>query len=107
MKSTLLATKTEREKLLDALARGLAPGESLVQVIDTYRASGKVTVQLPRDAHAEVVATEPPRLQPGGITELISYVRVKERDVREITFLGEEVERDIEIALRPARKPMS
>ncbi|MHB8585921.1 MAG: hypothetical protein ACYDDF_08830 [Thermoplasmatota archaeon] len=107
MKTVLLATKQEREKLLDALARGLEPGESLVQVIDTYRMSGKITLQIPQDAGAEVVATEPPRLQPGGITELVAYVRVKDRSIREVTFLGDEVERDVELALRAARKPMA
>lgn len=107
MKTKLLATGKERTRLLDALARGLEPGECLVQLIDTYRMSGKVTFQVPSDPSAEVVATEPPRLQPGGITELISYVRVKDRAVREVTLKGDDVERDVDLVMRAVRNPMS
>lgn len=106
MKTKLLATNKERTRLLDALARGLDPGECLVQVIDTYRASGKVTLMVPADPSAEVVATEPPRLQPGGITELIAYIRVRDRAFREVTIKGKEVDRDVDLVLRPVRTPM-
>jgi hypothetical protein len=105
-KQKLLATKREKERLLDALARGLAPGECLVRVVDTYRSSGKVTVQLPSDPTAEVVLAEPPMLVPGGITELIAYVRCRDRSVREVTFLDDAVERDVELQLAAVRKPL-
>ena len=94
-----------RASFLALAATRLAEGESIVRAVDTFRESGAVTVQSPVDPSAVVVAREVPRLQPGGITEIVTYLLVRDPTVREVTFRGEETIRDVEIALRPLAVP--
>lgn len=103
MHTKLVASEKDRVWLLDALGRGLAPGEVLVKAWDTYRASGRMTLHLPVDPGASVAAQERPLLQPGGITEMITYYRVRDPTFREITFAGPVVERDVDIHHPPVR----
>lgn len=72
---TIITASDSREKHLDALSRFLGPEETLIVTVDTYCDDGHMVLQVPLDPRAEVVAREPPRLQPGGVTELLSYVR--------------------------------
>lgn len=72
---TITTASESREKHLDALARFLGPTESLIVTVDTYCDDGHMVLQIPLDPKAEVIARETPRLMPGGVTELMSYVR--------------------------------
>lgn len=90
-----------RASFLAIAAARLGHDESIVRAVETFRESGALTVQVPLDPQAEIVAREAPRLQPGGITEVTTYLRVKDTAVREITFRGKATTRDVVITLRP------
>ena len=62
-----------RESLYCAAERDLAPGMALVRIVDTISAEVS-TLTLPTAPSAEVVAREDPRILPGGVTALVSYV---------------------------------
>lgn len=72
---TITTASESREKHLDALSKFLGPTEALIVTVDSYGDDGHMVLHIPLDPKAEVVAREPPRLLPGGVTELISYVR--------------------------------
>lgn len=74
----LVVPAEERTWLLDAFARGLAPGEVILRLVDTYRENGRHTLQLPLDPAAEVLFHESPRVEPDGATDLVSYVRARD-----------------------------
>ena len=74
MKTLLLITShTARERFYLAAERDLAPGSALVRVVDTVSLEA-TTLTVPNAPSAEVVALEPPRLVPGGVTLLVSYM---------------------------------
>jgi len=94
MKPRLMITTANdtRDKHLDALARFLGPTDSLVVTVDVYADDGRMILQVPLDPEAEVVAREHPRLQPGGLTEIISYIRCpKTTQTLELTVDNAEV----------------
>ncbi|HLE97991.1 MAG TPA: hypothetical protein VI997_11515 [Candidatus Thermoplasmatota archaeon] len=84
----LVESGGRRECHLDALARYLKSGETLVVTVDSYREDA-ATLHLPLDPAAEIVAVEPPTLQPDGVTEMVAYVvcrgstRVRRVHIRE------------------------
>lgn len=74
MKTLLLICGSQaRERLYLAAERDLAEGDALVRIVDSISLETS-TLTLPTAPSAEVVALEPPRLLPGGVTLLISYV---------------------------------
>lgn len=74
LKTLLLITShTARAHLYAAAERDLAPGDALVRIVDTVSLEAS-TLHVPHSPRAEVVAREPPRILPGGVTLLISYV---------------------------------
>lgn len=91
----------DRDAFLALASRRLSAGEAVVRAVDTYRESGAVTLQLPRDEDAIVVGREAPRLQPGGITEIVTYLLVRDTTVREVTLKGRGATRDVDVVLRP------
>lgn len=99
----LIVAHADRVWLLDAFGRGLEPGESILQLTDTYRQSGRHTVQLPTDASAEVLLLEAPRVMPGGVTEILSYVKTRDRTIRETTFRDGTVEHQVDRVVRAYR----
>lgn len=100
-----IPSPTQREWLLEAFARGLGPGEHIVKLCDVYRSSGRHTLQLPLDATAEVLLSEPPLLEPGGITEMRTYVKVRDRTIRETTIQNGLVLSGGLKVVRPDRSP--
>lgn len=90
-----------RASFLALAALRLGHGECIVRAIDTFRESGAVTIQCPVDPRAIIVAREVPRVQPGGITEIVTYLLARDPTVREVTFRGHEAIRDVRGALRP------
>lgn len=77
MKTMLIIETTKgRDKLLRAAEDTLVEGEAIVKITDTISVESS-TLTVPIDPTAEVVAREPPKLLPGGVTALISYVKVK------------------------------
>lgn len=77
MKTMLIIETTQgREKLLRAAEDSLAEGEAVVKITDTISVESS-TLTVPVDPNAEIIAREMPKVLPGGVTALISYVRVK------------------------------
>lgn len=97
----VLRPDKDRERHLDMLARFLDSGDLLVRAVDTY-AEGGATLHVPLDPAAEVVAVEPPTLQPGGLTEIVSYVvcraSTRFRRVKVATEDGSTEETDLVLA---------
>lgn len=100
-KPIVMVDPQTRASFLALAAARLAPGESVVRAVETYRESGAITVQAPVDPTAVIVGREVPRLQPGGITEIATYLLVKDPTVRELTFRGKDEVRDVRVALSP------
>ena len=76
MKTMLIVESTKgRENLLAAAEKTLAATEAIVRITDTISVDSS-TLTVPTDQNAEVIAREPPKLLPGGVTALISYVKV-------------------------------
>jgi len=76
MKTMLIVeTSKGRELLLNSAEKNLAEGEAIVKITDTISLESS-TLTVPSDPNAEVIAREPPKLLPGGVTALISYVKV-------------------------------
>jgi len=76
MKTMLIVESTKgRENLLSGVEKTLAANEAIVRITDTISIDSS-TLTVPTDPTAEVIAREPPKLLPGGVTALISYVRI-------------------------------
>lgn len=76
MKTMLIVESSKgRENLLAALEKTLVADEAIVRITDTISVDSS-TLTVPADSNAEVIAREPPKLLPGGVTALISYVKV-------------------------------
>ncbi len=71
----IVETRKGRERLLRHAEENLAGGEAIVKIVDTVE-DGAVTLTVPTDAGAEIVAREPPKVEADGATLLTSYVRV-------------------------------
>ena len=76
MKTMLIVESSKgRENLLAAIEKTLVADEAIVRITDTISVDSS-TLTVPTDANAEVIAREPPKLLPGGVTALISYVKI-------------------------------
>ena len=76
MKTMIIVETTKgREMLLSTAEKSLNEGEAVVKITDTISLDSS-TLTVPLDPNAEVIAREPPKLLPGGVTALISYVKV-------------------------------
>lgn len=73
----LLQTEAARDRFLAMAADALPAGERIVRATERV-GEHTMTVTLPRDATAELVAREPPLVLPGGFTALVSYYRVRD-----------------------------
>lgn len=117
MKTMLIVETTKgRERLLSTAEKTLMEGEAIVRITDTISLESS-TLTVPLDPTAEVIAREPPKLLPGGITALISYVKLPSAGLkateyrmektaivssREITLKAERVGKSRPAATEPA-----
>jgi len=77
MKTILIVENPEgRERLFRAAEESLAQNEAIVKITDTISLE-RSTLTVPHAAEAEVLAREAPKLVPGGVTALISYVKIR------------------------------
>lgn len=112
MKTLLIIETTKgRDQLLRSAEDTLLEGEAIVKITDTISVETS-TLTVPADATAEVVAREPPKLLPGGVTALISYVKVKGSPFKGLEYRMEKTEvtssREVTLkAERVGRKPAS
>lgn len=105
MKTMLIVeTSKGRELLLNTVEKTLAEGEALVRITDTISLEAS-TLTVPLAGGAEVIAREPPKLLPGGITALISYVRIPPEGLKATEYRMErdQIVSSREITLRPER----
>ena len=105
MKTLLLISSAPgREALYTQAERDLAPGFSLVRIVDTISLESS-SLTVPSAGSAEVVAREPPRLLPGGVTLLVSYVVLPMSGLLATRYQleGTRVERASTIILIPER----
>ncbi|MHB8605306.1 MAG: hypothetical protein ACYDCK_08610 [Thermoplasmatota archaeon] len=103
MKTMLIVeTNQGRERLLSAAEKTLGAGEAIVKLTDTISLESS-TLTVPLAPDAEVIAREPPKLLPGGVTALISYVKLPSDALRATEFRMQktEVVSQREIALKP------
>ena len=76
MKTMLIVENSQgRERLFAAAEEGLGENEAIVKITDTISLEHS-TLTVPLSHNAEVVAREAPKLLPGGVTALISYVKL-------------------------------
>jgi hypothetical protein len=86
MKTMLIIESAKgRERLLRAAEDTLQDGEAIVKITDTISVDATV-LTVPADPNAEILAREPPKLLPGAVTALISYVRVKGAPFRGVEY---------------------
>ncbi len=105
MKTMLIVeTSKGRERLLNTAEKTLLEGEAVVRITDTISLESS-TLTVPLDATAEVIAREPPKLLPGGITALISYVRLPAAGLKAVEYRMEKtsIVSTREISLKPER----
>lgn len=106
MKTMLIVeTSKGRENLLASAEETLNEGEAIVRITDTISLESS-TLTVPIDPRCEVMAREPPKLLPGGVTALISYVKVPLAALRAIEYRMEKTEiiSSREVALKPERQ---
>jgi hypothetical protein len=76
MKTMLIVENSQgRERLFRAAEESLGENEAIVKITDTISLESS-TLTVPLSHNAEVIAREAPKLLPGGVTALISYVKV-------------------------------
>lgn len=105
MKTMLIVeTAKGRETLLASAEKSLPEGQAIVKITDTLSLESS-TLTVPLDANAEVIAREPPKLLPGGVTALISYVRIPSTNLKATEYRMEKtaIVSSREVALRPER----
>lgn len=105
MKTILIVeTAQGREKLLKSVESTFNAEEALVKITDTISLESS-TLTVPLDDRAEVVAREAPKLLPGGVTALVSYVKVPTGSLKATEYRMEktEVVATREVTLRPER----
>lgn len=105
MKTMLIVENSEgRERLFKAAEEALAENEAIVKITDTISLEHS-TLTVPLSPDAEVMARESPKLLPGGVTALISYVKVPAECLQatEYRMEGTEVVATREINLQPER----
>ncbi|MHB8585993.1 MAG: hypothetical protein ACYDDF_09220 [Thermoplasmatota archaeon] len=112
MKTMLIIESAKgREQLFRSVEETLIDGEAIVKITDTISVDSTV-LTVPADPNAEIVAREPPKLLPGGVTALISYVRVRGAPFRGLEYRMERTQvvstRDIQLkAERVGKTPKS
>lgn len=86
MKTILIIETTKgREKLLSRAEGTLGEEEAIVKITDTISVESTI-LTVPTDPTAEVVAREPPKLLPGGVTALISYVKCAKTPLKAMEY---------------------
>lgn len=76
LKTMLIVENSQgRERLFRAAEDALGENEAIVKITDTISLESS-TLTVPLAHNAEVIAREAPKLLPGGVTALISYVKV-------------------------------
>lgn len=105
MKTMLIVENSQgRERLYAAAEEGLGENEAIVKITDTISLESS-TLTVPMSPIAEVVAREAPKLLPGGVTALISYVKLPADALKatEYRMEGTEVVASREVSLQPER----
>lgn len=112
MKTMLIVENSQgRERLLRAAEEGLSENEAIVKITDTISLEHS-TLTVPLSHEAEVIAREAPKLLPGGVTALISYVKLPAENLKAMEYRMEGTQivasRDVTLqAERFGRKPAS
>ena len=105
LKTMLIVENSQgRERLFAAAEEGLGEDEAIVKITDTISLEHS-TLTVPLSHNAEVVAREAPKLLPGGVTALISYVKLPADALKatEYRMEGTEIVAAREINLQPER----
>lgn len=105
MKTMLIVENSQgRERLYQAAEQALAENEAIVKITDTISLEHS-TLTVPVSQSAEVVAREAPKLLPGGVTALISYVKLPADALQatEYRMEGTEVVASREVTLQAER----
>ena len=105
MKTMLIVENSQgRERLFRAAEDALQENEAIVKITDTISLESS-TLTVPLSHIAEVVAREAPKLLPGGVTALISYVKVPADALKatEYRMEGTEIIGHREVTLQPER----
>ncbi|HWG89930.1 MAG TPA: hypothetical protein VNZ52_03685 [Candidatus Thermoplasmatota archaeon] len=100
----IIETAKGREKLLNRAEETLEEGEAIVKITDTISVESTI-LTVPTDPDGEVIAREPPKLLPGGVTALISYVKCKTLPVKAMEYRLQKTEivAAREVTLKPER----
>lgn len=105
MKTMLIVENSQgRERLFRAAEEGLGENEAIVKITDTISLEHS-TLTVPMSHGAEVIAREAPKLLPGGITALISYVKLPSDNLKatEYRMEGTQIVSSREVALQAER----
>ncbi len=105
MKTMIIVETTKgRDKLLGAAEENLPDDEAIVKITDTISVDSS-TLIVPADPNAEVLAREPPKLLPGGVTALVSYVRMSATILKGVEYRMEKTKivSSREITMKPER----
>lgn len=105
MKTMLIVENSQgRERLLRAAEEGLNENECIVKITDTISLEHS-TLTVPTSHGAEVIAREAPKLLPGGVTALISYVKVPADSLKatEYRMEGTQIVASREVTLQAER----
>jgi hypothetical protein len=105
MKTMLIVENSQgRERLFQAAEEGLGENEAIVKITDTISLEHS-TLTVPMSHGAEVLAREAPKLLPGGITALISYVKLPADNLKatEYRMEGTQIVSSREVTLQAER----
>lgn len=105
MKTMLIVENSQgRERLFQAAEEGLGENEAIVKITDTISLEHS-TLTVPMSHGAEVIAREAPKLLPGGITALISYVKLPGDNLKatEYRMEGTQIVSSREVTLQAER----
>lgn len=106
MKTMLIVENSQgRERLFQAAEENLAENECIVKITDTISFEHS-TLTVPLSHGAEVVAREAPKVLPGSVTALISYVKLPLDSLQATEYLmeGTEIVNSREITLTVERR---
>jgi hypothetical protein len=106
MKTMLIVENSQgRERLFQAAEEHLSDNEAIVKITDTISLEHS-TLTVPMSHGAEVIAREAPKVLPGGVTALISYVKLPTDCLTATEYLmeGTEIVSSREVTLTIERK---
>ncbi len=109
MKTMLIVENAQgRELLFQAAEESLGENEAMVKITDTISLEHS-TLTVPTSNGAEVLAREAPKVLPGGVTALVSYVKVPIDGLTATEYLmeGTEIVNSREIKLTIERRGRS